>query len=166
MGAYETMRIVWDIIRLAVCLGATMGVGFAGSMYTAPAIGNWYAGLQKPPFNPPNWVFMPVWTALYAMMAVAAFLVWRAGFENRWTRPALLAFVVQLGLNFLWSLLFFGRQQPFYALLDIAALWIMIVVTMVLFLRVSRPAGLLLVPYLAWVTFASVLNFELWRLNR
>lgn len=160
------MSVMKDAIKLLLCLGITLGVGFAGSRYTAPSIPNWYAGLQKPAFNPPNWVFAPVWTLLYAMMAVAAFLVWRSDIHTQWKAVALVAFAVQLGLNFLWSLIFFGRHQPFWALIEILALWVMIVVTMVLFFKLSGTASLLLVPYLAWVTFAAVLNYEIWRLNR
>lgn len=155
-----------DVIRLIVCLAVTLGVGFAGSWFTAPAIGTWYAALRKPAFTPPDWVFAPVWTVFYAMMGVAAFLVWRAGSSSRWVAPALIAFGAQLGLNLLWSVVFFGWRQPGWAMLDIVALWVMIVVTMVLFAKVSTPACWLLAPYIAWVTFASVLNFELWRLNR
>ncbi len=160
------MRLLTDIIKLIVCLTATLGVGYLGSLYTTPAIDSWYAGLQKPSFNPPNWVFMPVWTVLYVLMAVAAFLIWRSAAPIAQKAPALAAFAVQLGLNLLWSVLFFGLRKPAYALLEIVVLWAMIIVTMVLFNRVSRVAALLLTPYLAWVTFAAVLNSELWRLNR
>jgi len=159
------MRVLTDILKLILCLVITLGVGFAGSLYTAPAIRTWYATLHKPSFNPPNWVFMPVWTVLYIMMAVAAFLVWRAPATGRWKVVALAAFLVQLLLNLLWSLLFFGLRQPAYALVDIVLLWLMIVVTAFLFVKLSRPAALLLVPYLAWVTFAAVLNSEILRLN-
>ncbi len=156
-----------DAIKLVICLVATLGVGFAGSLFTAPAVvDTWYAALRKPAFTPPAWLFAPVWTALYVMMAVAAFLVWRAGASSRWILPALIAFAVQLGLNFLWSVIFFGWKQPGWAMLDIVALWIMIAVTMALFARASAPACWLLAPYIVWVTFASVLNFEIWRLNR
>lgn len=126
--------------------------------------GAWYATLTKPAWNPPAAVFAPVWTVLYASMGVAAWLVWRrAGFVG--ARAALAAFGVQLVLNALWSYLFFGLHRPGVALADIGALWIVIVVVAVLFWRVDWRAGALMVPYLAWVGFASCLNFVLWRLN-
>ena len=126
--------------------------------------GAWYATLTKPAWNPPAAVFAPVWTVLYASMGVAAWLVWRrAGFIG--ARAALAAFGVQLVLNALWSYLFFGLHRPGVALADIGALWIVIVVVAVLFWRVDWRAGALMVPYLAWVGFASCLNFVLWRLN-
>ena len=126
--------------------------------------GAWYATLTKPAWNPPAAVFAPVWTVLYASMGVAAWLVWRrAGFIG--ARAALAAFGVQLVLNALWSYLFFGLHRPGVALADIGALWIVILVVAVLFWRVDWRAGALMVPYLAWVGFASCLNFVLWRLN-
>lgn len=126
--------------------------------------GAWYATLTKPAWNPPAAVFAPVWTVLYASMGVAAWLVWRrAGFVG--ARAALAAFGVQLVLNALWSYLFFGLHRPGVALADIGALWIVILVVAVLFWRVDWRAGALMVPYLAWVGFASCLNFVLWRLN-
>ena len=126
--------------------------------------GAWYATLTKPAWNPPAAVFAPVWTVLYASMGVAAWLVRRrAGFVG--ARAALAAFGVQLVLNALWSYLFFGLHRPGVALADIGALWIVILVVAVLFWRVDWRAGALMVPYLAWVGFASCLNFVLWRLN-
>jgi translocator protein len=120
--------------------------------------------LEKPAFNPPSWVFGPVWTVLYAMMAVAAWLVWReAGFGG--ATAALSLFFVQLALNLAWSGIFFGLRQPGWALVEIAVLWAAILATMILFFRHSTLAGWLLVPYLLWVSFASVLNAALWRLN-
>ncbi len=133
-------------------------------MATAPSIPTWYAGLAKPGWNPPNWVFGPVWSALYLSMAVAAWLVWRqAGWAGA-ARPLGL-FGAQLVLNVLWSILFFGLHRPDLAFGEILILWAFILATLVLFWRWSKAAGLLLVPYLAWVTFASVLNFAVWRLN-
>lgn len=128
------------------------------------APGDWYAALDKPPFNPPSWVFGPVWSLLYLMMAVAAWLVWR----RRDARPATLALVVwlvQLVLNAIWSWLFFGLERLDLALYEMSALWLAIVVCLVMFMRIRRAAGWLLVPYLAWVSFAWVLNFALLRLN-
>jgi translocator protein len=148
-------------------------MGLAGWLllcYAAAAVGGffqpgaWYDALAKPPWNPPDWIFGPVWTVLYGMMAVAAWLVWRRhGMPGR--RAALGAFVVQLVLNVLWSALFFGLERPGLALVEIVVLWFAILVTLLLFWRVRPAAGALLVPYLLWVSFALALNFELWRLN-
>lgn len=145
-------------------VAACLAVGGIGAAVTAPDIAGWYATLAKPSFNPPNWIFGPVWTTLYVLMAIAAWLVWRAG---GWTgaRPALLLFALQLALNSLWSLLFFGLHRIDLALADIAALLAAIVATMIAFRPHSPLAALLLAPYLAWVSFATVLNFTIWRLN-
>ncbi len=126
--------------------------------------GEWYAGLKKPSWNPPNWIFGPVWTALYAMMAVAAWLVWkRGGFASQ--GAALSLFLLQLLLNALWSPLCFGAKNLGFGLADIVFLWLALTATVIAFYRAYRLAGALLVPYLAWVTFAGALNFTLWRLN-
>jgi benzodiazapine receptor len=126
--------------------------------------GEWYASLQKPAWNPPGWIFGPVWTALYTMMAVAAWLVWRQGGWSK-QRQRLLVFLAQLTLNALWTPLFFGLHWPGVAFAEILLLWLAIAATIAAFRPVSRPAMVLLVPYLAWVSFAAVLNFTLWRLN-
>ena len=126
--------------------------------------GEWYASLAKPSWNPPSAVFAPVWSLLYASMGVAAWLVWRqAGFKE--ARTALGLFAAQLVLNALWSWLFFGLHRPGVAFVDIVALWLLILIVSVLFWRRSRTAGALMLPYLAWVGFASCLNFAIWRLN-
>lgn len=149
-------------IALVVCLIATFAAAAFGATYMP---GAWYAGLTKPPLNPPNWIFGPVWTTLYFLMAVAATLVWgKVGFEN--AKGELSLFAVQLVLNGMWSMLFFGMQRPDLALVDIVALLAMIVATLVSFYRVTPLAGLLLVPYLMWVSFATYLNGAIWWLNR
>jgi len=147
-----------------------MLLGWLALSFCAAAIGSffmpgeWYAGLQKPSWNPPKWIFGPVWTALYTTMAVAAWLVWKRGGWAR-QRMALTIFLVQLGLNALWSPLFFGMQNPALAFVDILLLWLALLATAAAFWRSHPLAGVLLVPYLAWVTFAGALNFTLWRLN-
>jgi len=126
--------------------------------------GEWYASLQKPSWTPPNWLFGPVWTALYTMMGVAAWLVWqRGGFERR--RTALRLFLLQLFFNALWSPLFFGMHNPGLAFVDLLLLWLALVATATAFWKVRPVAGALLLLYLAWVSFAGGLNFALWRLN-
>ncbi|WP_135667374.1 TspO/MBR family protein [Halorhabdus rudnickae] len=140
-------------------------VGASGSVFTVMGLGAWYDDLAKPWFNPPSWVFGPVWTLLFALMGVALWLVWRADVTTRPVRIALLAFAGQFVLNIAWSAAFFGAKSPVLGLLVITALWLAIVGTIVAFDRVDRRAALLLVPYLAWVSFAAVLNASLWWLN-
>jgi len=151
-------------IGLAVIVLVCLGVGWLGSLATMPEIEGWYKTIEKPTWNPPAFVFGPVWSTLYVMMAVAAWFVWKpAGFKGA-TLPLTL-FVVQLALNFAWSWIFFYFHQPGWAFAEIALLWLAIVATTVAFFRQSKIAGGLMLPYLAWVSFASVLNFTIWRLN-
>jgi tryptophan-rich sensory protein len=153
-----------QVLGLAVAVLVCLAAGAAGSIATADAIPTWYATLRKPAFNPPGWVFGPVWTTLYVMMGVAVWLVWRqAGWAG--ARVALVLFAIQLVLNTAWSFLFFGFHRPGLAFLEIVVLWAAILATLVAFWQVRPLAGLLLVPYLLWVSFASVLNFAIWRLN-
>ena len=144
-------------VSLVICYGAAA----IGAQFMP---GEWYEGLAKPAWTPPSWLFGPVWTVLYGMMAVAAWLVWRRHGATG-ARGALLLFAVQLVLNGMWSWLFFGLQSPGVAMLDILALWIAILGTIVAFWRLSRLAATLLIPYLVWVSFAAALNFAIWRLN-
>jgi tryptophan-rich sensory protein len=146
---------------LAGFVAAVGLVAAAGGAATGPAVRDWYPALAKPAWTPPGWVFGPVWTILYGMMAVAAWLVWRRSGWN-W---ALAWFTVQLGLNGLWSPVFFGLQKLGWSVIVIGLLWIAIAGTLVAFWRKRLLAGLLLAPYLAWVTFAAVLNIAIWRLN-
>ncbi|MEM8946937.1 MAG: TspO/MBR family protein [Planctomycetota bacterium] len=154
----STLRsFVHLVLAVAVCFAAA-GIG----AQFMP--GEWYAGLNKPTWNPPNWIFGPVWTALYTMMAVSAWLVW-CKLDWKGGRDLLMLFGVQLALNAAWSWLFFGLHRPELALIDIVALWLAIVATIWSFRPVSQTAAWLLVPYLAWVTFATLLNLALWRMN-
>jgi benzodiazapine receptor len=155
-----------DIIKLVVSMVACLAAGAIGSVFTRSAIPTWYATLEKPPFNPPDWVFAPVWTLLYILMGVAAFLVWRNGVRNRQIRTALIVFLIQLILNALWSVVFFGLESPLYGFIVIVILWAAILVTVLQFFRISRVASVLLWPYLLWVTFAAILNSSIWLLNR
>ncbi len=146
-----------------MCLGAQ----FTGSLLTLPAIrSGWYADLAKPAFTPPDWVFGPVWTFLFFIMAVAAWLVWKEEDREPLARPGLILFYLQLMVNVLWSALFFASGNPGWAFADIVLLWFLILVLTVLFFRVSRLAGLLFVPYLLWVLYAAALNGTIWWLNR
>lgn len=136
-----------------------------GSWATYPEIAGWYAGLKKPSFNPPNWIFGPVWTTLYVMMAVAFWRILRGAGAAPGRGAAITAFLAQITLNALWSFAFFAANSPLAGLVVIAALWIAIVVTILAFARIDGLAAWLLAPYLAWVSFAALLNFALWRLN-
>ena len=140
--------------------------GAIGAFFTASAIPGWYATLARPHFAPPNWVFGPVWTFLYAMMGIAAFLVWQMGMRDARVRSALRMFALQLALNVLWSIIFFGMRSVSGALVDIALLWLAIVAMIVYVARVSRPAAWLLAPYILWVSFAAYLNASIWVLNK
>ena len=155
-------RFQW--LGLVVSIVVCFGVAALGSRATDPNIDGWYAALRKPPWNPPNWVFGPVWSVLYLLMAVAAWLVWRRRDFARVSLPLAL-FGVQLVLNGLWSVLFFGWHRPDLALIEIVFLWSAILATMLAFRRVVPLATRLLVPYLLWVSFAAVLNFTIWRMN-
>jgi tryptophan-rich sensory protein len=154
------------IARLVASLLIPQAAGGIGALFTEPAVRTWYAGLNKPSINPPGWIFGPVWTALYLMMGVALYLVWRDGLVNKMTKNAVALFGAQMLLNLLWSILFFGMHNPFAGLVEIAFLWAFILATMIAFYMLSKPAGLLLVPYFLWVSFATVLNYLLWSMNR
>ena len=152
-------------LGLAVCIGVCLGVGAVGALFTRTSLADWYVELRKPTWNPPAWLFGPVWTLLYLAMATAAWLVWRkAGFAGAAWPLGL--FGVQMGLNLLWSVLFFGSRSPASAAVEIVLLWAAIAATLISFLRIDRLAAALLAPYLAWVTFAALLNVAIWRLNR
>jgi translocator protein len=146
---------------LAICLLA----GVLGGQVTAQSVTDWYPLIVKPSWNPPSWVFAPMWTALYVLMAVAAWLVWRRNARHPRVRLAIILFFVQLFLNALWSFVFFGAHEIGLAALNIAALWLVLAATIWAFFLVSTWAGALMLPYLAWVSFAGALNFAIWRLN-
>jgi tryptophan-rich sensory protein len=155
-----------NTLRFVISVSLPLLVGGLSGFATASGVQEWYPSLTKPPFNPPAWVFGPVWTLLYIMMGVAAYLVWQKGWENEIVRVALALYLGQLVLNGLWSILFFGMQSPGLAFAEILVLWLAIAATIVWFWRVSPAAGILLLPYEAWVSFAALLNGSLWLLNR
>ena len=149
------------ILSIVVCQIA----GIIGSFLTTPAIPTWYARLRKPDFAPPNWVFVPVWMLLYLLMGISLFILWNAGLEKSNVRKSVAIFSVQLVLNIFWSYFFFGLQSPLLGLVEIIALWVAIVLTIVFSFRVSKVAASLLIPYLLWVSFASYLNYLVMILN-
>ena len=155
-----------DIYKLALAIIVCEAAGLIGSIFTRSSLSDWYPSLIKPRFTPSDWVFAPVWVGLYLLMGVAAFLVWRRGFDRQDVRNALSFFAVQLALNVLWSVFFFGLQSPLAGLLVIIVLSIAILLTIRSFLPISYPAALLLIPYFLWTAFATGLNISIWYLNR
>lgn len=154
-------------VKIAIAIIICLTVGYSASLVTRPSIETWYVLLKKPVFNPPNWIFMPVWTLLYILMAVAAGLVWdRIKEQNEEVKKALGFFLIQLTLNAIWSYLFFGLKNPMLALIEIALLWLMIYETYLKFTKINKTAGYLLIPYIAWVGFAAILNASIWWLNK
>ncbi|WP_421696145.1 TspO/MBR family protein [Aestuariivirga sp.] len=151
-----------DWLVLAGFILLCNAAGIFGGLVTADSVGSWYSTLAKPSWNPPSWLFGPVWTLLYIMMAVAAWLVWRT--KDR-VGPALTLFFVQLALNVAWSLIFFGARSPGMALVEVVFLWAAVLLTMLAFFKRHTIAGWLFVPYLAWVSFAAFLNLTIWQLN-
>ncbi len=152
------------LVKLIVSVLLVMIIGAVGGVATSSEIAGWYANLVKPALNPPNWVFGPVWTLLYIMIGVALFLYWTSD-KKVAKLKGFVVFYLQLWLNMMWSLLFFGWHSPTLALVDIGLLWIVILININMFQKVSKWSGWLLVPYLLWVSFAAYLNFGVWRLN-
>ncbi|MDR7208325.1 TspO/MBR family protein [Flavobacterium piscis] len=155
------------ITRIAIAIIVCLTVGYSSSTVTKSGVETWYPTIAKPAFNPPNWVFMPVWTLLFILMGIAAGLVWdRIKEQNSEVKKALGFFLIQLALNAIWSYLFFGLKNPMLALIGIALLWLMIYETYLKFIKINKIAGYLLVPYMVWVGFAAILNASIWWLNR
>ena len=161
MGNRKLIGVFKLIISIVVCQCA----GIIGSIFTASAIPTWYATLDKPVFTPPNWLFAPAWITLYLLMAIAAFLIWRRGLHIKPVRIALILFLIQLIINVIWSVVFFGLQSILSGLIVIVILWIMILFTIIQFYKVSIAAGSLMIPYILWVTFATCLNAGIYLLN-
>ncbi|MNK47219.1 TspO/MBR family protein [compost metagenome] len=153
--------------KMLVMIVTCVVIGYISGLVTRESVTTWYPTLVKPVFNPPNWIFAPMWTTLYILMGIAAGLVWdKIEIQKETVKKGLLYFAIQLGLNALWSILFFGLQNPMLALIEIVLLWLMIYETFVQFNKVNKIAGYLFIPYILWVTFALVLNASIWWLNR
>lgn len=150
-------------IKIIISILIPLIVGGVSGAITASEIPNWYLTLNKPSFNPPNYLFGPVWTTLYILMGISWYLVSKAASEQK-TR-LLIIYILQLILNFLWSIIFFGFHAPFMALIEISLLWIAILMMIINFYKQNKTAGLLQIPYLLWVSFATTLNFAIWQLN-
>jgi translocator protein len=156
------MNFLKFVASIALCQLA----GVLGSFFTIPAISTWYATLNKPSFSPPNWLFSPVWISLYTLMGISLFIIWNNVGIKPEVKRAMIFFFVQLGLNALWSVFFFGLRSPLAGLIEMVFLWSAIVLTIYYFFKLSPWAGILLLPYLVWVSFAFILNLGLWILNR
>lgn len=163
---YLTMSKKMNYLKLIIALVLPQAAGGLGAFFTTPAIPTWYATLNKPFFSPPNWLFAPVWITLYFLMGIAFYLIWQKDTANPLVKKAIILFLVQLLLNSLWSILFFGLRSPLLGLIDIIPLLVLIVLTILQFLKINKTAGLLLVPYFLWVSFATILNLSLFLLNR
>jgi tryptophan-rich sensory protein len=155
-----------SIIKLIISILASFAAAGIGSLFTFKAIPTWYAGLKKPRYTPPNWAFGPVWTTLYILMAISVFLVWQKGIESDGVLVAFVLFWIQLVINAIWSVIFFGMKSKGGGVITIILLWLLILATIVTSFRVSGWAGALLVPYIVWVSIASYLNIGIWILNK
>lgn len=153
------------IYRLITAIVACQLAGVIGSLFTMSSVSTWYQTLNMPALSPPSWVFGPAWITLYFLMGVSLFLVWQKGWKKKKVKVAMKVFGVSLALNALWSIFFFGMQNPGLALIDIVLLWITILASIILFHKISKPASYLLIPYILWVSFATYLNYAIWVIN-
>jgi len=152
-------------MKLFIAILIPVLVGAISGLFTTSGIDGWYALANKPGFNPPNWIFGPVWTTLYVLMGIALFLVWRTDADKAIKQTAIALFAFQLTLNFFWSIIFFKLQQPGWAFVEIVVMWVAILLTILWFGKINSVAAWLLVPYISWVSFASILNYSIWKLN-
>lgn len=155
-----------NVFKLLLCIGIPVGVGFLSSLATQTGVNTWYRTIEKPSWNPPDGLFAPVWTTLYVLMGIALYLVWKSDAAQEKKRTAVFFWSVQLVLNALWSFLFFYQHRIGLALIEIILLWLTILVTIFLFARINKVSAWLLVPYISWVSFATILNYTIWQLNR
>lgn len=154
-----------NFAKLIIAIAIPIAIGATAGLFTVTGVGSWYQTINKPSWNPPGWVFAPVWTTLYVMMGVSLYLVWKSGVSNNLKRTAIGLFAFQLVLNFFWSLIFFDQQQPGWALVEIIVMWFFILFTIFAFAKVNKTAAWLLVPYISWVSFATILNYTIWKMN-
>lgn len=156
----------YNVIKFLVCIITSFAAGGIGSLFTFKAIPAWYAGLKKPHYTPSNWVFGPVWTILYILMGISVFIVWQRGLDANYATVAFILFWVQLSINALWSVIFFGFRSKGGGVVTIIVLWFLILATIGTSFPVSSWAGALLIPYIIWVSIASYLNIGIWWLNK
>ena len=153
-----------NLRKLTVCMLICLSAGWLGSVFTSSSVKTWYFTIAKPSFNPPSWVFGPVWTLLFIMMGISIYFIVKNGITDR-NKKAVYIFAMQLLLNIIWSMLFFGMKSPMLAFFEIIVLWLAIAWTMMAFIKLSKKAAYLLIPYILWVSFAALLNFGIWILN-
>ncbi|MBN2043364.1 MAG: tryptophan-rich sensory protein [Candidatus Aenigmarchaeota archaeon] len=154
-----------NFVRLVVSVVICELAGIIGSFFTMPSIPTWYASINKPEFIPPNWVFAPVWTTLFLLMGISLYMIWDKGLNKKENKTALYVFGVQLVLNIIWSALFFGLQNPLAAFIEIIVLWVAILASIIFFYRISKWSGIIMIPYILWVSFAAFLTYSVWVLN-
>jgi tryptophan-rich sensory protein len=154
-----------NFLKLIFAISIPLTVGATSGFFTASGVSTWYQTINKPSWNPPSWIFGPVWTTLYVMMGISFFLVWKSGTEDTLKNKAIVFFAVQLLVNFFWSFIFFKLHQIGWAFVDIIVMWVLILFTIFNFARVNNTAAWLLVPYISWVSFATILNYTIWKLN-
>lgn len=157
------MNNAWKLI---ISISIPLVLGSLSGLFNVSAIDGWYQTVNKPSWNPPNWIFGPVWTTLYVMMGIALYLIWKAEASAILKKTAISLFVIQLVLNFFWSFIFFNQQEIGWALVEIIAMWVFILLTIFAFANINKMAAWLLVPYISWVSFAAILNYTIWQLNK
>lgn len=153
-------------VKLFISIAVPVAVGAVSGLFTRPEIDGWYQTIKKPSWQPPGWVFGPVWTTLYILMGIALYLVWKSNAPDKLKRTAVTLWIVQLVFNFFWSFIFFRQHQLDWALGEIIVLWLFILLTIFAFARISKIAAWLLVPYISWVSFASILTYTIYQLNQ
>lgn len=153
-------------VKLIISILIPLAIGAVSGFFTTAEIPGWYQTINKPTWNPPSWIFGPVWTTLYVMMGIALFLIWKSDVSQTAKKTAIILFAAQLGLNFFWSFIFFNQHQPGWALVEIIVMWVSILLTIFAFAAVSKTGAWLLIPYISWVSFATILNYTIWQLNR
>ncbi len=155
-----------NTLKLIIAIAIPLIVGGTSGFFTATGVESWYQTIARPTWNPPGWLFGPVWTTLYVMMGISLFLVWKEDTSVELKKIGIALFAVQLVLNFFWSFIFFNQHQIGWALVEIAAMWVFILLTIFAFAQVNKAAAWLLVPYISWVSFATILNYTIWQLNK
>ena len=155
-----------NTLKLIIAIIIPVAIGAASGFFTSSEIPDWYQTINKPTWNPPSWLFGPVWTTLYVMMGIALFLIWKSDASQSVKKTAIILFAVQLVLNFFWSFIFFNQHQIGWAVVEIITMWIFILLTIFAFAPISKIAAWLLVPYISWVSFATILNYTIWQLNK
>jgi tryptophan-rich sensory protein len=153
-------------IKLVISIAIPQIIGISSVFFTITNVGRWYQQIKRPEWNPPNWIFGPVWTILYIMMGVALYLIWKSNVAKEKKRTAIILWSVQLLFNFFWSFIFFNQHQIGLALVEIICLWVLLLLNIFSFAKINKTAAWLLVPYISWVSFAAILNYAIWELNK